>query len=297
VRVTDRLRFETFKTTLGRIKGDLDVVQEQMASQKKILHPSDDAVGFSKAMELEAEQERIARYKTNLEGLETLGAMYDSSVMNIQDLLTRVKEITVSQSSDTASADTRKTSAEEVTGIIEQLVTLGNTKVGNTYIFGGKKSDTAPFVLDDADYSVTFQGSTEVTSVFVDKGEYEKAGISGSDIFYGGSFGIFEVLKDLKDALETNDADSIRDALTTVETALDLTENNIAYVGAYTSKIENFIEIQDAKQLRYSETISDLMDADMVELVSDFNTLSNAYQYSLYSMSKLQALSILNYLS
>jgi flagellar hook-associated protein 3 FlgL len=223
--------------------------------------------------------------------------MYDSSITTIHGLLTRAKEIAVSQSSDTMNASTRRSSAEEIKGIIEHLITIGNTKIGNNYIFGGKKSDVTPFTLDSGDYSVTFQGSAEVSSVFIDKGEQEKMGISGYDIFYGsGSFSVFGTLKDLKEALETNNAGSIRSSLDSLNTALDMTENNVAYVGAYAGKIDTLLESQATKDLRYTEMLSELMDADMAQLVSDFNMLTNAYQTSLYSMSKLQEFNILNYL-
>jgi flagellar hook-associated protein 3 FlgL len=297
MRVGDSIKFEIFKSNLNRLKSNLDSVQEMMASQKKIFRPSDDAIGFSRGVEIEADRGLISQYKRNLDRLKTLGAMYDSSVTTVHDLLTRAKEIAVTQSSDTMDASTRKSSAEEIKGIIEHLITIGNTKIGNNYVFGGKKSDITPFVLDSGDYSVTFQGSREVPSVFIDKGELEKMGISGYDIFYGsGGFSIFGTLKDLKEALETNNAGAIRNSLDTINTALDLTENNVAYVGTYTGKIDTLVDSQATKDLRYTELMSELMDADMAQLVSDFNMLTNAYQTSLYSMSKLQEFNILNYL-
>ena len=43
--------------------------------------------------------------------------------------------------------------AEELKEIIEHLVTLGNTKLTGTYIFGGKRANEAPFRLNK-DYSI-----------------------------------------------------------------------------------------------------------------------------------------------
>jgi flagellin-like hook-associated protein FlgL len=40
-----------------------------------------------------------------------------------------------------------------------------------------------------------------------------------------------------------------------------------------------------------------MMDVDIVQIVTEFNALSNAYEAMLYSMAKIQNLSVLNYLT
>jgi flagellar hook-associated protein 3 FlgL len=97
----------------------------------------------------------------------------------MKDLLTSAKQLAVTQGSDQMDAASRKTAAIQIEGIIENLVTLGNTKIGNTYAFGGNKSDKAAFVLNDADYSVSFKGSDDVPEVYVDGTTKKNLGISG----------------------------------------------------------------------------------------------------------------------
>lgn len=295
MRVTDRLKYAILNKNLARIKQNIDVAQNKIASGKRIIAPSDDPVAASSGIGLEAEKNMNSQYTRNLEKLKTLGGFYDTSVTGIHELLTKAKEIAITQASGTMDATTRRSSAEEIKGIIEQLVTIGNTKVGSSYIFGGEKAGEAPFTLD-GDYNVTFNGTEDVSSIYIDKGTKEAAGISGYRVFISDS-NIFEGLKKLKDALEANDASGIGETLDDLEAALSKTQANISHVGTYVSKIENYIEYKDARNLDIDESLSQMMDVDIVQIVTEFNALSNAYEAMLYSMAKIQNLSVLNYLT
>lgn len=295
MRVTDRLKYAILNKNLARIKQNIDVAQNKIASGKRIIAPSDDPVAASSGIGLEAEKNMNSQYTRNLEKLKTLGGFYDTSVTGIHELLTKAKEIAITQASSTMDATTRRSSAEEIKGIIEQLVTIGNTKVGSSYIFGGEKAGEIPFTLD-GDYNVTFNGTEDVSSIYIDKGTKEAAGISGYRVFISDS-NIFDGLKKLKDALEANDASGIGETLDDLEAALSKTQANISHVGTYVSKIENYIEYKDVRNLDIDESLSQMMDVDIAQVVTEFNALSNAYEAMLYSMAKIQNLSVLNYLT
>ncbi len=107
---------------------------------------------------------------------------------------------------------------------------------------------------------------------------------------------IFQVLKDFKDALETNNVNSIQNAIDNINQALDKNETNIAHVGAYVNRIDTLLEDNESRNTQLTQTISDLTDIDVVQAVSDFNTLSTTYQAMLYSMARVQDLTIMNFL-
>ncbi|MCX8022900.1 MAG: flagellar hook-associated protein FlgL [Syntrophorhabdaceae bacterium] len=294
MRIGDRMKYEIFKTNLGFIKENIDTTQNKIASGKRILTPSDDPVASSKAVQFDSEKLQNEQYTRSLKSLQTLGSFYDSAINQVHDLLTRAKEIAVTQSSDTMNADTRKAVSVEIKGIIEQLVAVANTKVGNTYIFAGKKVSTVPFTIDE-DYNVTFQGTDDVPYVYVDRGTKMEASISGGDVFTG-DIDVFKVLKDFAYALETNDVDSIRDALDNIETSLGKAEESLAKAGTFSSRINALIDDKDIRSVNIEGVLSDLVDVDITQAVTEFNSLSTAYQAMLYSMAKIQEMNVLNYL-
>jgi len=295
MRVTDRIIFDTFKENIASVKEKIDKNQTMISSGKKILVPSDDPIVAGTSLQVQAEKSANEQYTKNLNKLSTLGGFYDTSMTTIYDLLTRAKEISVSQSSDTMDASTRSSAAKEVAGIIDELVTVGNTKTGSTYIFGGKKADAAPFSIDGG-YNVTFNGTTDVPVVAVDKGAQQALGISGSKIFISSDVNIFDALRDFKTALENNDTTNIKIALDTIDKSLTLTEDNTAYVGTYVNQIDTLTTENGLRDTNLTQALSNMTDADMTQVITDFNTLSTTYQSLLYTLSKLQNLSVLNYL-
>jgi flagellar hook-associated protein 3 FlgL len=294
MRISDRLRYEIFEKSLIDLKSELQRTQEMISSGKSILRPKDDPVNFSISIQFDSEIEKYEQYVRNTERLIMLGGYYDSSINKIHELLGRAKEIAITQASDTMNSDTRRASNEEIKGIIEQLVSIGNTEVQGLYIFGGKKLDTKPFDLND-DYSVTFNGTEDVISVYTDSGVKEDLGISGYRIFLKGT-DIFSVLKGLKEALEENDVEGIRDSLDGLNQALSMTETNLSYVGTYVAKLERTKEILELRKSEIQKIESEFRDVDLAKIVSDFNALTLTYQTMLYAMARIQELNILNYL-
>jgi flagellar hook-associated protein 3 FlgL len=150
--------------------------------------------------------------------------------------------------------------------------------------------------LNKADYSVTFNGSSDVPQVFIDGSEKMNLGMSGKDVFNSGGTDVFQILKDLKEALETNNTTNVRGSLTGLDAALDLTENNIAYIGVSSSRMETLVANNGTSDTRLTETLTQMADADVASVISDYNALSTAYQSTIYMMSKMQELNIFNYL-
>jgi len=297
MRVTDKLRWDVSKKKLSSLNEKISTLQEQISAQTKILRPSDDPVIYARSVQMTSEKNLNTQYKRNFNRLSAFAGTYETVFDGMKDLLSTAKQLAVTQGSDQMDAASRKTAAVQIEGMIENLVTLGNAKVGNAYAFGGKKSDTVAFVLDETDYSVTFNGSDDVPEVYVDGSTKEKLGMSGKSAFYNGdTVSVFGALKELKEALEDNDGDAIRTAMGSIDKALDLTANNVAYIGTYSKTIETLTTQNSAKGDLLTTTMSDMTDADMIQLVTEFHMLSNAYEAASSSLSTIMKLSILNYL-
>ena len=107
MRVTDNYKFESFKNSVLYIQRKLQKNQDQISSQRKILSPSDDPVGTSQYIQLNAQQARNDQYVKNLDRLTTLSGMTETSINSIADVLTQAKELATQMASDTVTAETR----------------------------------------------------------------------------------------------------------------------------------------------------------------------------------------------
>jgi flagellar hook-associated protein 3 FlgL len=299
MRVTDSYRYEVFKNSLSILKERLAKTEEMIASEKKILAPSDDPVGTSQYMQLKAQKDTNSQYVKNIQQLSTLGGAYETAANGVSEILAKAKELATTMASDTQDASTRRIAATEVESMIEELVTLGNSRVGSTYIFGGKKSDTTAFTLNDADYSVTFNGSSDVLKVQIASGQTENMGISGEK-FFGtaplSSSNMFNILKDLRDALNNNDRTAIGASLDGIDNAVNLAANDLSYVGTRNNKLTGFSDTMMNNNIGLQTIMSSIMDVDTVQAYTDYTTLTNAYEASLSVINKMQQMNILDYL-
>lgn len=186
MRITDRFKYDLFLYQFNTVKSSLDRVQEQIASQKKVNRPSDDPVAFSTYVSLNSESLLYEQLNRNIQRVTTFGKVYDTCFNTMGDLLAQAKEVAINHASGSMDDALRETAVAQIESIIEQLVTLGNTVVGDTYVFGGKQSTSAPFRLNP-DYSVDFlvaEGSETANEIYVDRGSTTQYNISGRDAFY-----------------------------------------------------------------------------------------------------------------
>ncbi len=297
MRVTDSFRFQVYAANLSTLKEQMDQMTTEVSSGKKVLVPSDDPASFSQNMQVTAEKNQNTQYASNLNSLQAKGAYYETSVNSIGDVLTTVKQLAVQMSSSTVDASSRSTAADQVDEIIQQLVAVGNTKVGNTYIFGGKKANVAPY---QADGSVAGGSVGGVAKVAVNSSTTVDAGISGDTIFdgtvNGQSVNIFNTLQQFSQDLRSNNTTALHTDSTNIDNCVDLTANNLSYVGTYNKNITGLLSANSTADTTLAQTSSSLVDADTAKAISDYTTLSTAYQAALYTMSKVMSLSILNYL-
>ena len=296
MRVTDSNRYEIYKNNLNTLKEQLDKKGQEVSSGKKILSPSDDPAGTAEAIRLQTQQDSNSQYVKNLTQFTTLGAMYETSANSVSDILNNAKQLATTMASSTQDESTRATAATEVQDMIDELVAVGNTKVGNTYIFGGKKADTTAFTLN-SDYSVTFNGTSDVPQVEVSKGNKQNMGVSGQSFFgLGGDSDIFSALKDLKTALENNDADGITNSIDSISSGVNLVANDLSSVGNFNNMATNLTSTLNSSNTALKTAQSSITDVDVTQAYSDYTTLSTAYEASLSILSKMQSMNILDYL-
>ncbi|MCX5810681.1 MAG: hypothetical protein NTX36_15150, partial [Proteobacteria bacterium] len=184
MRITDSLRYQLFQSSISNVQKMLDDIEIKISTQKKINVPSDDALSFSKNIELNANVSIYGQFSKNMEQSKTLGSMYGTSYESIGNQLDILYKEAIAYG--TMDTSLKQAAGTEVEGIIEHLVTIGNTKLGNNYIFGGKQANMPPFQLNN-DYSVGFnvsQQAEEATRIYIDKAQTGKYGVSGRTAFY-----------------------------------------------------------------------------------------------------------------
>jgi flagellar hook-associated protein 3 FlgL len=238
----------------------------------------------------------IQQYKTTVSRASDRIAAEDTVLQQLQDILTRAKQIATQQGSDTASPDTRAAAAAEVGGLIQSAVQLGNTKFGNEYLFGGDAATTAPFATTGTGAAVTYTSTNPSGQRNVEIGDGESMAVThdGTQVFLDS--GALAALQKLADALNANDPDAIRLSSDSLDTSFDSVQTIIGDVGARGNRLDMTSANLDAFAGTVTNLKSDLEDVDYETAITDLMSRQNAYQAAMLATTKVMGLTLTDYL-
>ncbi|MDL1889645.1 hypothetical protein FBQ96_08720, partial [Nitrospirales bacterium NOB] len=219
----------------------------------------------------------------------------DQALGQVQNLITRIRELTIQAGSDTTSPEGRETIAKEVRQLQRQLVQLGNTEVAGQAIFGGTETDVSPFVITSGD-TVAYQGNAETQSIAVSPNQTVQILLPGSSIFTGSATNIFNSLRDLLTALESNDRNGIQDGLGNLDLATAQISETQGTVGALANRLQVTRDALDTATLTISKAISDNQDADLAAAISRLRLQEVAVNAASQTFARIFDTSLLNYL-
>ena len=281
-------------------QAELARTQQQLATGQRILAPSDDPAAATQSMQLEQIIETTRQYQRNADFAESRLSLEETVLVEVGNILQRVRELAVRANNDTLGAGDRTAIAAEVRAVQQDLVQLANTQDANgEYIFAGFQTATVPF-NDDGAGNFSYNGDQGQRALQIGDNRQVTIGDAGDQVFMrvddgaGGFSSMFDVLYEFATDLEANAPDT--STLTRLDSALDNVLTVRASIGARMNSIENQRGANDAFSLLMEENRSRLRDLDYAEAVSRFEQQMLALQASQQSFIKIEGLSLFNYL-
>ena len=279
---------------------ELSQTELQVASGKRMLHPSDDPSSAVRVLDLKESQQRLGQYQRNADAAYAKLDQEETALLSVENLLQRVRELAVRGMNDTLSDEDRSAVAAEVREHMENFLQLANSVDSNgEYLFAGYQSLTKPLTHDGAG-GFTYNGDTGQRMVKIGDSREVAVNDPGSSIFMGiaaaagGTTNIGEVLYNLASNLEAGNGDS--NAIADIDTAFSSLFNTRARIGARMTAIEDQKNANESFDLAAAEVRSSLEDLDYAEAISRFNQQLTALQASQQSFLKIQDMSLFNFL-
>lgn len=118
----------------------------QSSSQKKVNRPSDDPAGIARIMTYKTRIQVVERYETNVDTAKGWLSTADNTLLQVNTVLARTKELAEQGATGTYSAANRKQISFEIRQLMGQLTNLANTDFENRSIFAGHKYDESAYV-------------------------------------------------------------------------------------------------------------------------------------------------------
>ena len=195
-------------------QGSLDVIldaqarlqrtQEELASGKRILSPSDDPVAAAQISSLRSELSRIETFQRNIDLATSELASTETTIATAEDILNRARDLAVRASNASMDETAKRGIATEIDSLRDQLLALANTKnASGEYVFAGFASNAEAFSdetrnINDGDWvdigtglpvnndfatQVTFEGDANARVINIAPGVTIATRLTGEAVF------------------------------------------------------------------------------------------------------------------
>lgn len=181
MRIADKMQYEQVKANVGKNRSQMSELQNQAATQKRVTKPSDDPLAASRVLGNRIDLQGNKQFGKSLTYAKSFIEFTDQSLGDVSELLMRAKELAIGQSNDaSANEESRRVVATEIEQLRNQLINIGNRKLGDRFIFGGFRTQNAPFSADGE-----YHGDPGEMNIHIDKEAFVPMNVPGGRIFLG----------------------------------------------------------------------------------------------------------------
>lgn len=292
MRITNQIIQRRALESIQRGMKGLDEVYNEISTGLKVRRPSDNPANYAGAVAADRQIEALLQYRRNVESSVARLASEETALDQLTNVLDRARELGVSQAASNGTAATRLIVKVEVDQLIEEAIALGNSRHGNTYLFGGDFSDSKPFDATGA-INPNKPPSGVVTSE-IGNGRVVRVNHDGVEVFVDS--GVLQALRDLSTALGADDTPGIASSLTSLTNAFDEVQHLLGETGARVRQLDNALANIDALEATVRTQRSDLTEVELEEAISRLASRQNAYEAALLATSRINTLTLTDYL-
>ncbi len=295
MRITDRMIVNRTVQNLQEHRYRLGNAQTQVATGRKLIHISDDPADTERAMMLMSEirlnEEQVSNLAMSRDWLNAT----DAAVTNFNDLLTEIRGLALTAMNDTNSDTELKALSQQTQELLENALSIANTRHGDYYIFSGYQIQTKPFEIA-ADGTVVYNGDDQVFEHMIEPGQTMPINFTGISGKHGGIKNALVQIQLLQQAMETGNR-------TQIEAYLDKTSDINAdmatiqsAVGARVQRIDGTVSHLQQRDVDLRKLYGQLVDADMASTIAEMTAEDRAYELSLAAASRVLPRSLLDFL-
>ena len=264
MRVSDSMMWSNMQRNISLRHADFQTTQQRALSGKKVSVPSDDPASFAQAR---LEQSNIARsenYERVIGLTRPVLAQTDDALFHTQDILGRVRDIAIQGANDALNDTDKASLIQELNGLRDQLISIGNTSSGDRFIFAGFRDDQPPF-----DAAGVYSGDTDSATVEISRNVSIPFGVTGEALFGSAGNDVFTTISNLQTALGSSNGLAASATVAEIDTRFEQVRALHSQVGTHL----NSLDISEAVVVRSKDTSvenrSTLVDLDAALAYTD----------------------------
>lgn len=297
MRISTNTIYQSGISKISQLQSEQVKLQQQISTGRRIASPSDDPVGSARALEVSHAQSINAKFADTRQTAQLKLNTIESSLTSLTSMMISTQSSLVSAGNATLSDQERQFIATELSGTLEAMIGLANTKdAAGNYLYAGFKTDTKPFVANAS--GASYAGDSNSQLLQVDTQRQMAINVTGDNVFQAGGNDIFATISNLVTLLNTpltatNQAAfsaGIATGIGSMQTGLDNVLNVRAAVGSKLNELDTLDTAGADRDLQYSKSLSELQDLDYASALSDLSknqTIMEAAQKSFVATTSL----------
>jgi flagellar hook-associated protein 3 FlgL len=308
MRVTQGMMTDSFLSDLYKANSKFLKLGQQMSSNKRILRPSDDAIGTTRSIKVRGDISELDQFTSNVKDAEDYLSQVETSLSQIDTMYVRLIELG-EQSLDGATDESNLESiSAEVKQLQEELLQVSNATYAGKFVFGGFNTTKEPFKLDDAG-NLLYNGidiindpdslgdeETDVLTYQLANSVTFELGYNGVDLLGKGEDNLYNVLTKFVNDLESGNYSNSEGFVSKLKDGQKHILSLEADIGAKQNRLTYMEDRYADDSLNFEERRSNIEDIDQAEVISNMKLAQVIYQATLQANSMILQPTLLNYL-
>jgi len=289
---------ELSRNVLAANQGNLARVarlQEQLASGKRLLRPSDDPVAARQGLRLRVESFQTGKFLDNITKTTAFVDATDIAFSEISGLFDDVKQVAVQGANGTQDAASRAALASQVDAQLTRLVDLANTSHDGRFLFAGAATTTPPFAASSDGSRVAYRGDLDTFAVQISPTSTATVNRNGHALFKQDN-DAFQALIDLRDALRADDPAEVSRLIDDIDAAHDQVNQAHGALGGEGQRLEATRNQLEQARIVLDRLVSDAEDVDLPSAIADLQLTQTALEAGLNVGARVIVPTLLDFL-
>lgn len=307
MRISNNSIIYNFLNSLNKSLERQNEVQEQLSDGKAIHRPSDDPIKTIRSMKFNTDLSMNEQFVQNAKDAQSWMETTDGALKGLDDIVIRAKELTIQANMPNPPVSMEAIS-KEINGLIDQAFSIGNTQMGNRYIFAGQNDGKQPFIRQTTPTeAIIYTGDNNKISMPIKKGladpSTDSVNLTGGEVFgpiaADGSAKIFNDLIKLKNDLVASPTDH-----TALDADLANIDSNHDYIlkaqtalGARSATYTMAKNMLDDNSITITDNVASNEDIDISRAIIDFKNSENVYRTALSVGARIMPPSLADFLN
>jgi flagellar hook-associated protein 3 FlgL len=318
MRITANITSDNALYNIQQGRAKLDKINELISSGNNVNRPSDDPINARLLLDIGDKVKATDQYTSNITKSSIWQQFTNTALTGMSDVMQQVRTLTSSIPDGVTDPAFRNGVVLQLQALKQQMIDMGNTQMGDQYIFGGANNTTPPFTNspvqlpppapqnpafnyysgDESSLKIEVGNNAAPMAMNIPGNQILTASTATSQPY--GSTDILQTFDNLIYAVQANDvsgATGIQASSKTLEGAAKQIFNAVTDVGSRVTRLESFSKMNVNTRNTLMTVYSNTQNVDYAKLGVELTQQQTAFNASLSATAKISQLSLLDYLA